>query len=64
MLIFGLLCVDAIDEIYDIYDDVPLTQMLLQHNIGISTKEKDAEDDEDYEGNNNCVVMAEDLYMM
>ena len=61
MLMFSLLCADAIDKIYDSDDDVLLTQMVLQHTIGVSTEEEDTEDDEDDESYKYCVVMAEDL---
>ena len=42
---FCLLCDDAIDKIYDSDDDVPLTQMVLHRNIGVSTDNEDTEDD-------------------
>ena len=40
--------------IYDSDDDVPLTQIVLQRNTGVSTKDKDSEydqGDESYEDN-------------
>ena len=58
---FFLLCADDIDKIYDSDDDLPLTQMVLQCTIGISTEDEDTEDDEDDEGYEDCVVMADDL---
>ena len=61
MLVFCLLCADAIDKIYDIDDDVPLTQMLLHRTIGVSTEDEDTEDDEDNKSYEDCVVVAEYL---
>ena len=58
---FCLLCADDIDKIYDSDDDLPLTQMVLQCTIGMSTEDEDTEDDEDDEGYEDCVVMADDL---
>ena len=58
---FCLLCDDAIDKIYDSDDDVPLTQMVFQLTIGVSTEDKDVEYDEDDESYKYCVVMVEDL---
>ena len=58
---FFIFCDDAIDKIYNSNDDVPLTQMLIQRNIRVSTEDKDTEegqDDESYEG---FVLMAEYL---
>ena len=49
MLMFCLLFADAIDKIYDIDDDVPLTQMVLQRTIGVNTEDGDTEYDEDDE---------------
>ena len=61
MLVFCLLCADAIDKIYDSDDDVPLTQMLLHRTIGVSTEDEDTEDDEDNKSYEDCVVVAEYL---
>ena len=61
MIMFCLFCTDTIDKIYDSDDDVPLTQILLQNTIGISTKDKDTEDDEDDESYEDFFVMADDL---
>ena len=61
MLMFCLLCADAIDNIYDSDYDAPLTQMVLQCTIGISTEDEDKKDDDNDEGYEDCVVMADDL---
>ena len=58
---FYLLCADSIDTIYDSDDDVPLTQMVKQHTIGVITEDEDTEDDEYDESYKDCVVMAEYL---
>ena len=59
---FFLLCANDIDKIYDSDDDLPLTQMVLQCTIGISTEDEDKKDDDNDEGYEDCVVMADDLY--
>ena len=61
MLMFCLLCSDAIDKIYDSDDDVTLTQVVLQNTSGVSTENKDTENDEGDESYRYCVVIAEDL---
>ena len=61
MLMFCLLCADAIDNIYDSDYDAPLNQMVLQCTIGVINEDEDTEDDEDDESYKDCVVMEEEL---
>ena len=61
ILVFFIFCDDAIDKIYNSNDDVPLTQMLIQRNIRVSTEDKDMEEGEDDESYKSFVVMAEYL---
>ena len=45
-----------IDKIYDIDDDVTLTQIVLHCTIGVSTEDEDAEDDEENESDKDNII--------